>query len=134
MKNDIKSRDDIKLLVNTFYTKVKQDTEIGFFFEDIARVNWELHLPKMYDFWEAILFGQKGFKGNPMEVHFRLNKLHPMESVHFNRWKSLFIHTVDELFSGPTALIAKQRAESIADLMLFKMGNGAIKRPGSSPA
>lgn len=134
MKNDIKSRDDIELLVNSFYIKVKQDHEIGFFFEDIAKVNWDLHLPKMYDFWEAILFGRKGFKGNPMEVHFRLNKIHPIESVHFNRWKFLFTDTVDDLFSGPTAVIAKQRAESIADLMLFKMSDGTIKRPGNSPA
>ena len=56
MKTDIRHRKDIEKLVNSFYDKVKTDEVIGYLFTDVAKVNWELHLPKMYDFWENILF------------------------------------------------------------------------------
>jgi hemoglobin len=121
MKRELNSRDDIELLVNSFYERVQQDELIGHIFNDIAKVNWQHHLPKMYDFWETILFGQKGFKGNPMEVHFKLNQLHPLLAEHFERWKSIFFETVEEHFEGEFADFAKQKAQSIADLMFFKI-------------
>jgi hemoglobin len=67
---DIVSQDDIQVLVNSFYDKVKT-SEIGFFFEEIAKVNWEKHLPKMYIFWESVLFATVKFDGNPMGAHFQ---------------------------------------------------------------
>ena len=120
---DILTRTDIELLVNSFYKKVERDDLIGYIFTDLAKVNWEHHLPKMYDFWETILFGQKGFKGNPMEVHFKLNQKIPLEEHLFERWKEIFNHTIDEHFEGEFANLAKQKAQSIADLMFFKISN-----------
>ncbi len=127
MKKDINDRQDIELLVNAFYEKVQHDEKIGYIFTDIAKVNWQHHLPKMYDFWETILFGKKGFKGNPMEVHFKLNKIHPLLQEHFERWKSLFNDTINEHFEGEFAQLAIEKAQAIADLMLFKMN------PSSQP-
>lgn len=121
MNKDLKTREDIELLVNSFYEAVQGDELIGYIFTDVAQVNWDHHLPKMYDFWETILFGRKGFKGNPMEVHFKLNKVHALEQKHFDRWKSIFFHIVDQHFEGEMALLAKQKASSIADLMLLKI-------------
>jgi hemoglobin len=125
MKPDIQTRKDIEQLVNSFYTKVRDDETIGHIFNDIAKVDWSHHLPKMYDFFETVILRQKGFKGNPMETHFSLNKKFPLQSEHFNRWKELFFTTVDELFEGTTAQEAKQKATSIADLMFFKITNSA---------
>ena len=45
MKKDIENRGDIILLINTFYEKVKRDEVIGYIFNDVAKVNWEKHLP-----------------------------------------------------------------------------------------
>ncbi|HAI79573.1 MAG TPA: sec-independent protein translocase TatC, partial [Chryseobacterium sp.] len=36
----LESREDIEFLVNTFYKKVAKDETIGFFFTDVAKVNW----------------------------------------------------------------------------------------------
>ena len=130
MKRDIESRKDIQIIVDSFYLKVRNDTLIGHIFEDIARVDWTTHLPKMYDFWETVLFGEKGFKGNPMEVHFKLNKTYPLEEKHFERWKELFDETVNERFEGTYAVLIKQKAASIAGLMLFKIKGGLINKPG----
>lgn len=117
---DIVSQDDIQVLVNSFYDKVKT-SEIGFFFEEIAKVNWEKHLPKMYIFWESVLFATVKFNGNPMGAHFPINEIIPMEKKHFEAWLQLWKETVDENFSGEMAESAKNKAENIAKLMSFKM-------------
>lgn len=121
MKKDIENKKDIEKLVNSFYDKVKQDALIGFIFTDIVRVNWERHLPVMYDFWENSLFYTGNYIGNPMEIHRHLHKLIPLTAEYFARWTDLFTSTVDELFAGEKATLAKQRAISIAAVMQFKI-------------
>ena len=118
--NDIKTTQDIQLLVDTFYDKVKT-SEIGFFFNDVVNVNWEKHLPKMYIFWESVLFATTKFEGNPMGAHFPFNEKVAMEKHHFNTWLKLWKETINELFSGEMAESAKNKAENIANLMSYKM-------------
>ena len=79
MKTDIRNRKDIEILVNTFYDRVKTDDVIGYLFNDVAKVNWERHLPKMYDFWENILFYSGNYSGSPMVVHKELHQKSPMK-------------------------------------------------------
>lgn len=114
-------REDIEHLVNSFYAKVTKDETISFFFTDIAQVDWNKHLPKMYAFWESILFGQMTYKGNPMGAHFPINEIQAMEKKHFNRWLFLWQTTVEENFTGENADMAIYKAENIARLMAFKM-------------
>jgi hemoglobin len=123
MKKDILQRSDVELLVNTFYDKVKKDELISFFFKDIVNVNWEKHLPVMYDFWQNVIFQTGGYAGNPMIVHSGIHKKSPMHPEHFKRWTELFTTTVDELFEGNNAELAKQRALSIATVMQIKIHN-----------
>ena len=118
---DIQSRKDIEMLINSFYNKVKGDDTIGFIFNDIARVNWEQHLPVMYNFWETMLLDAGSYRNNAMEVHYSLNRKVPLTETHFKRWLELFSETVDELFSGKIATSAKTKAKSIASLMEYKM-------------
>jgi len=121
MKHDIENRDDVKLLVDAFYDKVKKDTTIGYIFNDIAKVNWDKHLPVMYDFWESILFFTGSYTGNPMTVHGLVHRAAKLTTEHFNVWLKLFTSTVDELFGGEKAELAKQRAISIATVMQTKL-------------
>jgi len=123
MKNDITNRADIELLINGFYNKVKKDPLIGFFFSEIVPVNWEAHLPIMYGFWENVLFYTGTYEGNQMALHQNIHQKCPMKMEHFQRWTSLFIETVDELFNGDKAELAKQRAISIATVMQIKLFN-----------
>lgn len=121
MKKDITSRKDIELLVDKFYDKIKNDDQIGFIFTDIAKVNWEKHLPVMYDFFENMLFYTGSYTGNPMELHKHVNRLFPLTDEHFKRWNKLFSTTVDELFKGDTANLVKMRAMSISTVMQIKI-------------
>lgn len=121
MKKEIENRDDVINLVNTFYGKVKPDPLIGFFFSKVVNVHWEKHLPVMYTFWENIIFHTGGYTGNPMRIHMDLNEKSSMKKEHFDRWIQLFNETVDELFEGEKAELAKQRALSIATVMQINM-------------
>lgn len=121
MKRDIENRADIELLVNKFYQKVVSDDVIGFIFSDIVKMNWEKHLPIMYDFWDNALFYTGSYSGNPMNLHKHLHHIRPLDSKHFTRWVSLFVETLDELFEGEKAALARQRAISIAAIMEEKI-------------
>lgn len=127
MKKDIHNREDIVLLVDTFYKNVALNKQIGPIFTDVAKVDWSHHLPKMYDFWESILFGKAIYKGNPMLTHFALNEQTPLQTEAFETWKNLFFQTVDDLFKGENANLIKQKAQSIADLMHFKINSPQSK-------
>lgn len=121
MKKEIENRQDIELLVNKFYDKVNADAKISKFFNEIVQVDWNFHLPKMYNFWETLLFGKKAFKGNPMLVHILISKKEMIEKEHFNQWLSLWQETLQENFTGKKAEMAYQKAEQIAGLMAFKV-------------
>ena len=58
MKKTIENRDDLTLLVHSFYDKIRADKEIGFFFNETI-TDWDEHLEKLTDFWEMNLFGSK---------------------------------------------------------------------------
>lgn len=114
-KPDISSSADVKLLIDTFYAKVRADDVIGHIFNDIAKVNWEHHLPIMYNFWEFLLLEKvDAYHGNPIQKHMELHRIHPLKAEYFDRWVELFQTSVDELFAGPVAEDAKFRAYAIA--------------------
>lgn len=121
MKKEISQRKDIELLVNTFYQKVQKDELIGYVFNEVMQVNWETHLPKMYNFWESVLFGAGTYRGNPLITHLQVNKQETLNKTHFERWTQLWHQTLDELFTGPIAHEAKTRAETMRALMLLKI-------------
>jgi hemoglobin len=121
MKNDINSRGDVERLVTKFYEKVIADPLIGPIFTEVVQVNWEKHLPVMFNFWENALFYTGNYSGNPMMSHQRLNEIFPLQEQHFNQWVLLFTETVDELFEGEKANLAKQKALSISTILRIKI-------------
>ena len=118
---DITKRADIELLVDTFYEQVIKDESIGEFFTSVVELDWEVHIPIMYDFWETILLDHIVYKGNPMLKHIQLNQKKPLESKHFDRWLELWEKTVQTNFEGPKSEEAISRAKQIASLMKFKV-------------
>lgn len=114
---DIATRADIVRMVDTFYSLVREDDLLGPIFNDVAHVDWSAHLPKMYDFWEAVLFGRAVFKGNPLAVHLALAQRTSITGREFDRWIALFHATVEGLFEGEVADMARLRASRIATTM-----------------
>ncbi len=118
---DILGREEIVRLVDRFYEKVVQDKTLGFIFTDIAKVDWEMHLPKMYAFWQTVLFRDGGFRGDPIGKHARLVPLTNMGREQFDRWLELFEETVDELFQGENATHIKACAADMANVIHSKI-------------
>lgn len=121
MKHDISTRADIELLVDRFYEKVLRNEAIKHFFNDVVKLDWSTHIPTMYNFWETMLLGSINYKGNPMTKHIELNRKATMGREHFDTWLKLWRETIDEHFTGSKANEAKARAESISQLMLYKI-------------
>ncbi len=114
---DIQTQQDVRLLVDSFYQKVGKDPLLSPIFNDLVRVNWQEHLPTMYQFWESLLFRSNTYRGQPWPKHAVL----PVNPVHFARWLALFKETVDQHFAGPKAIEAKNLAASIADTFQNRM-------------
>jgi hemoglobin len=115
VRDDIVLREDIIVLVDRFYDKVKTDSLLGPVF---SHVDWQHHLPIMYNFWSSVVLGDESYRGNPLQKHLHLE----IDKTHFSRWLTLFEETVDENFAGETADEVKKRAQSIAGIFQFKMG------------
>jgi hemoglobin len=94
-RTDIASRADVERLVDTFYARVRADDLLGPIFDDIAHTDWPRHLPKMYDFWEAVLFGTGSFRGSPLAVHLALARRAPLGAREFQQWLTLFRQAVE---------------------------------------
>ncbi len=108
------SPEAVRLLVNSFYEKVRVDPLIGPIFTDVAQVDWSSHLPKMYPFWETIILGNNAYDGHPFRPHLVVNQQHTLQPEHFERWLQLFYATLAENFTGETAEQVRQRATQIA--------------------
>ncbi|MGZ9676631.1 group III truncated hemoglobin [Flavobacterium sp. GNP001] len=115
--HDIKTLDDIKILVNSFYAKVQTDDLIGPIFNAKIGDKWPEHLEKMYGFWETILLEVHSYSGSPFPPHKQL----PIGKEHFNRWMQLFNENADAQFAGPLVDEAKYRAKGMADMFHYKI-------------
>lgn len=120
-KKDIENRDDLYRLVEKFYSKLLADNSISYLFTNIARIDLAHHLPVLVDFWDSILFQSDTYRKNAMQPHMALNRQSPLQKHHFETWLRYFKETVDQLFTGEKAFLAKERATSIATVMQLKL-------------
>ena len=121
MKKDIETQADIQIFVDAFYAKMPSDDLVGHVFMDVAHVDFSKHLPKMYDFWEMLLFQGTAYQGAPMRPHLQINQIHSITPAHFERWLSLFRETLRDLFEGPKTEEAIMKAENIAATWAYKL-------------
>ena len=120
-KRDIENRADLERLLDIFYKKVFKDDLISHFFIEVVPLNLETHMPVIADFWESVLLDGRGYRKNVMEIHLNISEKSKIENKHLDRWVKIFSETVDELFEGSKASLAKQRAASIATMMNIKI-------------
>ena len=107
---DIETRDDVETLVRTFYGRALTDPIIGFIFTDVAKLDLEAHVPRITAFWETILLGTQSYSGGAFRPHAELHQKVGLREGHFDQWLRLWFGTVDELFEGERANLAKVHA------------------------
>lgn len=115
MKKNIESQEDVTLLVHTFYAKVRENKLLGPVFNNVIK-DWTSHLKLLVSFWESNLFFERKYFGNPMHAHIEVDKKVKgiINELYFETWLTLWNETIDELFEGETAEIAKNRAKNMA--------------------
>ncbi len=129
---DLDSREQIAELVVRFYREVIFDERLGPVFDDVARVDWSVHIPKLVDFWSRVLLGQPGYEGPMLAPHQRINDVQRFEPELFDRWYGLFVETVDEGWRGPVAERAKDHAQRVARTLAQRL-TGAEWDPPPRP-
>ena len=90
------------------------DPMIGFLFVDVAKLDLEAHVPVIASFWETILLGARSYGGGAFAPTPRCTRKAPLRAGHFERWLVLWRATVDELFAGERAELAKAHALRVA--------------------
>ena len=113
-RSDIESRADCERLVRAFYGRALTDPIIGFIFVDVAHLDLDAHVPKIASFWETILLGAQSYGGGAFRPHAEIHAKAPLRRGHFERWLWLWSETIDELFAGPRAELAKAHASRVA--------------------
>jgi hemoglobin len=125
-KKDIETRDDVFLLVSTFYNKVKADLTLGPIFNETIK-DWDHHLDHLTTFWETSLFMTRKLEhkyyGNPLEAHVKVDKNfnHSITELHFGIWLNLWFETLDDLFEGEIVENAKRRARKMGTFMYLNI-------------
>ncbi|MCC7533557.1 MAG: group III truncated hemoglobin [Bacteroidia bacterium] len=114
---DIENIEDIKLLVNTFYGKIREDDLLKDIFNNVIQDRWPEHLEKMYRFWQTILLDEFTYSGAPFPPHASL----PVTAIHFERWVKIFNEVVDGFFAGERAERAKWQGNRMAEIFLSKI-------------
>ena len=104
----------ISALVDDFYTKVRQDPEIGPIFNAVVD-DWPHHLAVMKDFWSSVLLSSGRYKGNPMMRHLPLR----LDPQHFERWLVLFAETAHEIFPPESAVLIIDTAHRIGQNLQY---------------
>ena len=122
MKKDILDRNDISLLLHTFYNKIRTNTEIGHFFNETIN-DWDGHLEKLTDFWENNLFAIRKYYGNPVAAHVEVDEKfkYTINPNIFGLWLNLWFETLDELFEGENVEILKRRARKMGTVLLVNI-------------
>jgi hemoglobin len=111
---DIDDRADCERLVRSFYARALADPIIGWIFLDVAKLDLEAHVPRITSFWETILLDARSYTGGAFAPHAALNARVKLRAGHFERWLRLWHDTIDELFVGERAELAKAHAVRVA--------------------
>lgn len=117
-KRDIQNMDDIHLLVDTFYGRIREDDLLADVFNERIQDRWPQHIAKMYTFWQTMLLREHTYFSSPFPPHATL----PVQAEHFERWLHLWRTTLDEFWAGEIVEEAVWRAEKMAEMFQYKIG------------
>ncbi len=131
---DLDSYAEIAEMVRRFYADVAQDDLLGPMFNEVARVDWSEHLPKLTAFWCRALLGEPGYQGNPFRAHALVHAQRAFTAAHFERWLSLFYDTVVLGWTGPNARQACELADNVARVHSHQLLGRAVEVGSAAPS
>ena len=119
MNSDVKNRDDIKILVDSFYERAGKDELLGSIFHQLNF--YGTYKETLYRYWEDTLLNPQHDLQRELPTHIGLM----FSPQHFIRWSRLFLENLDSLYSGPNAdkaktIIIKKSEEFQTSLEIFR--------------
>ncbi len=114
----------IKNLVVHFYQKIQRDEVLGPIFSDIAKVDWDHHIPLICQFWNSIMLKTNEYHGNAYRKHVILGTKIKLTEAHFDRWLAIFYEEAFKYLPVQAAQLIKDKANMIASSLKI----GAISK------
>lgn len=124
----------LRELVETFYSRVRADEELGPIFNQAVH-DWPEHLDRLTDFWSSVMLTSGRYKGQPVPAHRKhQDRITP---ALFDRWLGLWARTTDDLMQPEAAAALQAKAARIAEslqlALFFRIGrSSAAAPPGQS--
>lgn len=118
---DLDTRAEVHDLVIDFYRAIVFDDLLGPVFDEVAEVDWTVHIPRLIDYWSRVVLGQRGYDGYVLAAHEHVHELESFTPVLFDRWYSLWIECVDASWEGPHAERAKRHAARTARALAHRL-------------
>ncbi len=107
-RHDLVDRDDIDLLVRSFYRYAAMDELLGPIFAE-AGVDWPSHIEALTDFWAWQLCGERGYDANPLRAHEPVHARTPFAST-TTAGSSCSRARSTNISSGPPRTLRRTRA------------------------
>ncbi|QLE78905.1 group III truncated hemoglobin [Francisella sp. Scap27] len=108
------SSQQIEIFIKQFYVKVNEDTLLSPIFNDVAKVDWLEHIPKLIKFWNSVLLKTGEYSGNAYQKHVVLASHADIQEIHFKRWLNLFEEQAKLHFDDDAAKNIIAKASNIA--------------------
>lgn len=105
------NEETISLMVDRFYTGVRQHETLGPVFNPRLEGRWERHLSQMKAFWSSVLLRTGTYQGFPLGAHFEVPG---MEPEHFVHWLGLWQDTIRSIYTEPVAEAVYEAAREFA--------------------
>jgi hemoglobin len=131
LPHSLPERANIAQLVDAFYGRARDDALLGPVFTTMLAGRWDVHMPKMVDFWSSLVLGEKSYQGNLKATHQALVGLTP---EHFNRWLALFFETVEQHYEPAAAIQFIEPALRIAHSLQLSQFGWEFKVPEAQRA
>lgn len=123
------TENEVRIMVETFYGRVRADADLGPVFEPRVGDDWQAHMDRMVDFWSSVLLATGRFRGNPLATHRAIAEL---RSHHFDRWLELFEEVLREVLPEHKAVDVLGRARRMR-MVLDRPSENEVATPDASP-
>ena len=118
--------EQISLLVEEFYGKIRAHERLGMLFADNMERDWPEHLERMKTFWRSVLLKSGEYKGRPIPVHMKLPEIRTED---FREWLRLFDETAREVLAPGARPIVLEAAERIATSLWLARSTDIFSNP-----
>lgn len=122
------TEEQISVMVEAFYTRVREDEVLAPIFASNIKRSWPEHLDRMKIFWRSVLLKTGEYKGQPVPIH---QKIDGLTEDNFEQWLNLFSQTAYSIFDEDAAPLVLGAAKNIATSLWLSRNRDLFATPPS---